>query len=315
MTDPAAGRLRRGLDRAASVTAEQAVATGFVTGWRIVRRLPEPQARRLFAAAADRTYDRGGRGVRRLRDNLRRVRPELSDPELEELVHRAVRSYFSYWCESFRLPAWPREDLVSRVRTVNEERLRTPYAEGRGVVMPLPHQANWDWAGAWASGTGIPVTTVAERLRPERLYDEFVAYRAKLGISILPLTGDQPPLPTLEKALRAGAFVPLLADRDLSRNGVDVTLCGHRSRMPPGPALLAQQTGAALVPLTLAYVGDERQPELELRFAEEVSVEPGAAGVARAMQRVADVFSEGLRAHPEDWHMMQTVFTDDLVDR
>jgi KDO2-lipid IV(A) lauroyltransferase len=159
------------------------------------------------------------------------------------------------------------------------------------------------------------VTTVAERLRPERLYDEFVAYRAKLGISILPLTGDQPPLPTLEKALRSGAFVPLLADRDLSRNGVDVTLCGHRSRMPPGPALLAQQTGAALVPLTLAYVGDEQRPELELRFAEEVPVDHGPEGVTRAMQRVADVFTEGLRAHPQDWHMMQTVFSEDVTAR
>jgi KDO2-lipid IV(A) lauroyltransferase len=31
------------------------------------------------------------------------------------------------------------------------------------------------------------------------------------------------------------------------------------------------------------------------------------------MQQVADAFREGLRAHPEDWHMMQRVFTDDLA--
>jgi KDO2-lipid IV(A) lauroyltransferase len=243
------------------------------------------------------------------------VCPDRSEADLEDLVRRAVRSYFAYWCESFRLPAWPRDDLVSRVRTVHEERLRTPYAEGRGVVMPLPHQANWDWAGAWASGTGIPVTTVAERLRPERLYDEFVAYRAQLGIRILPLTGGQPPLPVLAEALRGGAFVPLLADRDLTRTGLEVTLCGHRARLPPGPALLAQQTGAALVPLTLGYAGDEHRPELELTFGAEVEVGPGPEGVAAATQQVADVFSRGLRAHPQDWHMMQTVFTDDVVRR
>lgn len=306
-------RVRRGLDRAASASAEQAVATGYVTGWRVVRTLPEPRARALFRAAADRTYRRDGRGVQRLRSNLERVRPDLPGAALEDVVRRGVRSYFSYWCESFRLPAWPEEDLVSRVDTVHEERLRTPYEQGRGVVMPLPHQANWDWAGAWASATGIPVTTVAERLRPDRLYDEFVAYRARLGIRILPLTGGQPPLPVLEEALSHGAFVPLLADRDLSRNGVEVMLCGHRARMPPGPALLAQQTGAALVPLTLAYTGDAQRPRLELSFAEEVLVGDGPDGVARATQQVADVFSTGLRAHPEDWHMMQTVFGDDAV--
>ena len=304
------GRLRQGLDRARSASSEHAVATGFVTGWRVVRRLPEPRARRLFDRAADRMLRADGPGVRRLRANLHRVRPDLDEPALEELTQRAVRSYLRYWCESFRLPAWPRDDLVSRTRTVDEHRLRTPYAEGRGIVVALPHQANWDWAGAWACHTGMPLMTVAERLRPERLYDEFVAYRASLGMEILPLTGGEPPLPRLAEHLRSGGFVCLLADRDLSRTAVDVSLCGHASRMPAGPALLARETGAALVPMTMAYVGDD----LELTFHEEVPVGPGAEGVATAMQQVADAFSAGLRAHPEDWHMMQRVFTDDLVE-
>ena len=94
---------------------------------------------------------------------------------------RPCDSYLRYWCESFRLPSWPTDDLVARVRTVHEERLRTPYDAGRGVVAALPHQGNWDWAGAWACATGVPVMTVAERLRPERLYDEFVAFRSSLG--------------------------------------------------------------------------------------------------------------------------------------
>jgi phosphatidylinositol dimannoside acyltransferase len=35
-------------------------------------------------------------------------------------------------------------------------------------------------------------------------------------------------------------------------------------------------------------------------------VEPGRP--SRMMQNVADAFTEGIRAHPEDWHMMQRVF-------
>jgi lauroyl/myristoyl acyltransferase len=301
-------RLRRGLDRARSATSEQAVATGFITAWRVIGRLPERLARRLFQRVADRMYAGNGSGVRRLRDNLARVRPDLDGVALEELTHRAVRSYLRYWCESFRLSSWPIDDLVARTRTVDEDRLRTPYAEGRGVVVALPHQANWDWAGAWACSTGMPLMTVAERLRPERLYDEFVAFRHSLGMHILPLTGGEPPLPRLAEHLRSGGFVCLLADRDLSRTAVDVTLCGHASRMPAGPAWLARETGAALVPATLAYVGDD----LEITFHEEVQVAPGEEGVARAMQQVADAFSAGFVAHPEDWHMMQRVFTEDL---
>ncbi len=289
-----------------AASSQHAVAVGFLAGWRVVRRLPEHQARTLFDRFADLAHRRDGRGVRRLRANLAQVCPELGADELEALTRRGMRSYLRYWCEAFRLPAWPLEDLVARTRTVHEERLREPYAAGRGVVSALPHAGNWDWAGAWAGATGMPVLTVAERLEPARLYDEFVRYRASLGIRILPLTGGRPPLPLLEEHLRSGGFVCLLADRGLTRSAVEVALCGRPARMPVGPALLARTTGAALVPTTSAYAG----PDLEITFHEEVEVGPGLEGLRRATQQVADAFTVAIRAHPEDWHMMQRVFVE-----
>jgi KDO2-lipid IV(A) lauroyltransferase len=284
--------------------SDHLAAAGYAAAWRLVRVLPEPTARRGFDRLGVRVHRRDGAAVRRLRANLTRVRPDLGPDELEALTRAGVRSYLRYWCEAFRLPSWPTPDLVARTRTVHEERLRAPYAAGRGVVAALPHQANWDWAGAWACATGMPLTTVAERLRPERLYDGFVAYRKSLGMEVLPLTGGDPPLGVLADRLRAGGFVCLLADRDLGRSGLDVTLCDAAARMPAGPALLARETGAALVPTTLRYAGEC----LELTFHEEVGVGPGADGIATATQRVADAFTAGLRAAPEDWHMMQRVF-------
>jgi KDO2-lipid IV(A) lauroyltransferase len=293
----------------ASAIAEQAAASGFGAAWRVVRRLPEDRALAVFDRAALVMHQRDGRGVQRLRGNLARVRPELSSEELEALTREGVRSYLRYWCEAFRLPSWPLDDLVSRTRTVDEQRLREPYAEGRGVVVALPHQANWDWAGAWACATGMPLMTVAERLRPARLYDRFVDYRAGLGMRILPIDGGAPTMPLLGESLRAGGFVCLLADRDLSRSAVDVTLCGQAARMPSGPARLARETGAALVPATLAYRGRD----LEITFHPEVRVDDGPAGEERAMQTVADTFTAGFRDDPQDWHMMQRVFTADVT--
>jgi KDO2-lipid IV(A) lauroyltransferase len=282
------------------------VTTGFLTGWRLVRLLPETQARALFDRLADQAHRRDGTGVRRLRANLAQVCPELDEAALDDLTRRGMRSYLRYWCEAFRLPSWPVDDLVARTRTVHEERLREPYAAGRGVLSALPHSGNWDWAGAWAGATGMPVTPVAERLRPERLYEEFVRYRAALGIRILPLTGGESPLPALEDTLRAGGFVCLLADRDLTRSALEVELCGHPARMPVGPALLARTTGAALVPTTCAYAGRD----LEITFHEEVEVGPGMDGLRRATQQVADAFTVAVRSHPEDWHMLQRVWVD-----
>jgi phosphatidylinositol dimannoside acyltransferase len=294
--------------QAARSVADRATTLGYLAGWRAVRLLPERRAHAVFDRIADEVYRRRGPAVLRLRTNLHRVRPDLGDGDLEELTHAAVRSYLRYWCETFRLPAWPVPDMVARSRTVDEHHLRDAYALGRGAVVPLPHMANWDWAGAWACATGMPLATVAERLRPERLYDEFVAYRTTLGMQILPLTGGDAALPRLEQWVRGGGLVCLLADRDLSRTGVEVQLCGAPARLPRGPALLARRTGAPLVPVTLHYTG----PDLTLTFHAPVAHAEGAAGLVSMTQGVADAFTVALREHPQDWHMMQKVFVEDL---
>ncbi len=48
---------------------------------------------------------------------------------------------------------------------------------GRGAILALPHMGNWDQAGAWLVGHGVPFTTVAERLEPAELFDRFVSFR------------------------------------------------------------------------------------------------------------------------------------------
>lgn len=305
------GGLLAGATRAAQAATDQATTFGYLSGWRLVRRLPERQAQALFRRLGDEIHRRQGTGVQRLQANLHRVSPELDDAALDRLTHEAVRSYLRYWCESFRLPAWPVEDVVRRTRTVGEQHLRDAYAQGRGVVVPLPHMANWDWAGAWACATGMPLATVTERLRPERLYDEFVAYRSSLGMQILPLTGGDAALPRLESWVGSGGLACLLADRDLSRTSVQVELCGAPARMPQGPAYLARKTGAPLLPATLHYVGTE----MTITVHPPVPHADGDDGLAVMTQGIADAFTTGLREHPQDWHMMQKVFVEDLRPR
>jgi lauroyl/myristoyl acyltransferase len=294
---------------------EQLSYVAFASAWRGVRLLPEPLAYRLFRLAADLAWRRRGPGVQRLEANLARVARPGTD--MRRLARDGMRSYLRYWCDAFRLPDWDRDRVVSSVRTEHEERLRDPLAVGRGVVAACMHMGNWDHAGAWAALTGAPVTTVAERLRPERLYERFVAYREGLGIRILPLSGGggSDTFRALVADARRGVLVPLLADRDLSANGVPVLLAGQEARMPGGPAALALATGASLVPVTIRYEGSEPRHRTVITFHEPVP-DPGAGPrsqrVAAMTQAVADVFTRSLAEYPEDWHMLQRVFTADL---
>lgn len=295
----------------------------FRLGWSATRLLPERAAYRVFDVVALVVNARGGTDVERMRANYARVRPELADAALDRLVREGMRSYMRYWCDAFRLPDRTPEQLGHRVRCIGDEPVRADIAAGQGQVLFLGHLGNWDTAGAWATSHLAPVTTVAERLQPEELYAEFLAFRERLGMTILPLTGEGAVFARLTAAVRAGAFVPLLADRDLTERGVGVDFCGQRAAMAAGPAALAVVTGAPLRPVAVHYEraadarGGPRAYRIVITFGPAVD-DPGGdttQRIAAMTQQCADFLAEAVREHTQDWHMMQRVFLDEPAAR
>ncbi|MFF3443957.1 phosphatidylinositol mannoside acyltransferase [Streptosporangium sp. NPDC002721] len=295
---------------------DRLVAAAFGAGWTVVPRLPERLTAWAFRAAADRLWKRRGKSVLRLESNLARVKgTSPGDPAIRALSRDGMRSYFRYFHEVFRLPSIPVEELVSRMRVTGAEPVYDNLAKGRGVVLALPHMGNWDQAGAWFAGTGHPFTTVAERLKPESLFHRYTAFREGLGMEVLPLTGGEGnTFGTLAQRLRAGLPVALPAERDLTANGVEVQFFGAATRMPAGPGLLAVHTGAALIP-AIPYFEEDGWG---LQFHEEIAVPAEGARkekVAVVMQSLATVFEKGIAEHPEDWHMLQRLWLEDLEPR
>ena len=293
------GALRGAVGAVSSLASGRVTDASYAAGWALVRALPEPVARAVFEQGADLAARRQGKGVRRLRSNLARVAPG------QDLTRAAVRSYARYWLEVFRLPVLPTARVLEATSTVGEGAVRQLLASPRGVVFALPHSGNWDTAAAWFVATGVRFTTVAERLKPESLYDRFVEFRESLGMEVLPLTGGaRPPYDVLAERLDQGGAICLLADRDLTPRGIDVAFFGATARMPAGPASLALRTGAALVPVHLSFTPGG----WHIRFYDEVP----PSDVATMTQAMADRFAEGIAAHPADWHMLQRLWLDDL---
>jgi phosphatidylinositol dimannoside acyltransferase len=283
---------------------------GFAAGWRAVRLMPEPLARAVFEGAGRWASGRDGRGVRQLRANLRVV-TGLKGDDLDALTTDAVRSYARYWQEAFRLPTLGTRRIVEGSDVPGEEHLARCRAEGRGIILALPHSGNWDAAGVWLiDWLGAPFMTVAERLKPESLYRRFVDYRESLGFRVLPLTGgERSSSAVLREWLADGGTVCLLVDRDLGTGGVPVTFFGRTATMPAGPALLADQTGAGIFPAVCSFDGGGWRyvihPEVtldrELRLRDRVTA---------AMQGVASAFETSIAQTPEDWHMLGRIWAD-----
>jgi KDO2-lipid IV(A) lauroyltransferase len=281
-------------------------AYAYFAGWRIVRWLPERTAYRLAYAAADFLTKRKGKNVSRLRANLQRTQPNMTELDLDLLLIDAMRSYMRYWCDTFRFPDWSPERVRETVSVRNEHLLLDAISAKTGVIVTLPHAGNWDHAGAYFCGKGINLVTVAEHLKPEKLFLKFLSYRQAMGMEVLPLDGRV--LGTLEQRLRQGALVALVADRDLSRSGIDVNFFGAPSRMPPGPAILALKTDAPLITAFVSYTDSG----IHIDF-NEVSIPSSGSDeekISQIVQSMAQQFQDGISAHPEDWHMLQRIWTD-----
>ncbi len=299
--------------------SERLTGVAYQLGWKVICRLPPSWARWACTEVADLAWRRQGPKVQVLEANLRRVlahkqsSPDVDGKELRTLSRAALRSYARYWLEVFRLPVIPVDRVVSGMhfRGPGEATMFAHLKAGRGVVIALPHMGNFEQAGAWviAEGAGT-FTTVQERLKPESVYESFVRFRQTLGFEVLPLTGGGSPFGTLAQRLRAGGLVCLVSDRDLKESGVEVELFGEKARIA-ATAALAVHTGAALMPTATWFEGDD----WGACIYDEIPVpESGtrAEKVAAMSQQLANVFTEAIAEHPEDWHMLQRVFTADL---
>jgi KDO2-lipid IV(A) lauroyltransferase len=239
----------------------------------------------------------------------------MADDEFAVLLRDALRSYARYWMEAFRLPSYSIERVLTRLDLENGHLLGEAVDAGTGCVAALSHSGNWDMAGAWLCGNGWPLTTVAERLRPEGVYQRFVAFRRGLGMEIIPASGgDRPPFDLLVDALKRAHVVALLADRDLSTRGIEVEFFGGRTRMPAGPAMLALRTGAPLYAVPLWFDG----PLNRGAVIGPIPIPPAEAGpldqrVRMLTQTIADHLAASIARHPADWHMLQRLWLDDPV--
>jgi KDO2-lipid IV(A) lauroyltransferase len=226
---------------------------------------------------------------------------------MKALLDEAMTSYMRYWCDTFRFPNWNKERINSTVTVTREELLLDGIKSGRGVIVALPHAGNWDHAGAYFCLKGIHLVTVAERLKPERLFNEFLRYRQSMGMEVLAL--DSRSIVTLAQRLREGHLIALVADRDLSKSGIDVEFFGKPARMPAGPAVLALKTGAVFLTAFVNYT----RSGIHITFDELSMPASGTQEekVAALVQESANNFERGISQHPQDWHMLQRIWIDE----
>jgi len=214
-----------------------------------------------------------------------------------------------------------RTDLPSRIDIKDLYHFEEAIARGNGVVVASMHFGSWEVGLAGWNKMGGKMALLAEVLRPQQLFDRVVGARRAQGVHIIPIDtqamreGDPQVARRLGaasmrevfKVLRSGGVVAMALDRDLIGNGEPLEFFGQPAPIPLGSVEIAIRAGAAIVPILLFRnryrVNAVVHPEI--RYSPDA---PRDAAVRKTAQMLLRIFEEAIRAHPEQWHVLDPIW-------
>jgi phosphatidylinositol dimannoside acyltransferase len=284
----------------------------FVAGSAVARILPERMtyglANGLGKIAAKRSKKKG-----QVAKNLSRITGlPIGSPELDALIVKAFQSYSRYWLETFALVREDKDFFLHKFRSPNAHNVFDPPSRGQGIIVVVGHLGNWDAAGAWVGANGYKLVTVAEVLKPRRMFDFFVEHRARLGMEIF--AAERGATTKLAEAIEKGAVVAILGDRDLKGKGPEVEFFGEMVPFPAGPASIALKTGCpVIVGGVYSKVHDDGVRGWEVDLSEPIPMPEGTGpeAVQAITQEIANRLAIHIKNHPEEWHVFQAFWPSD----
>ncbi len=295
-------------------------------GYRLASRLVAVLPRKASFALADRVADVLLATVPRkfdpLRDNLRHVLPEVSDRELRRVVRRNLRNLTRSWVDVMAIPLDP-SATSRRLTETDIDRYTDAVARGRGVVVVSMHFGAWEEGLAAWNGRDSRLALLAELLRPQKLFEAIAGARGALGVRVIPIDveamreGDAQTarrhgaaaMREVFKHLKSGGAIAMAIDRDLTGTGVSMPFFGVPAPIPLGVVEVAMRSGAAVVPIAMVRT----RTGVVGRVFPEVAYDPGAprdAEVQRVVATILRTFEEVIRAHPDQWHVLDRVWAD-----
>ncbi len=263
----------------------------------------------LFGWIGARFFDWFADAREPLRDNLRHVMKNATPPEIDHVARNILRNHLKNYYDFFRSTRLTKDDIARLVQVNGFENLENALARGKGVVFITAHFGNLDIVGQTFAIRGYKVTTPAEHVKPEILYQRIVATRAAKGLTLIPVDG---PLLALVRALKKNEIVGLAADLDVTKSGIVVDFFDAPARLPDGHVQLALRTGAALLPAFSMRLPDNTfaayaEPPIELQNTGNFE-----ADVRASVEQVARVLEKWIGQHPEQWVMFHRLWKLDV---
>jgi KDO2-lipid IV(A) lauroyltransferase len=251
------------------------------------------------------TVDRGHRRV--AERNVAAAFPSRTEADRRQIVRGAFGHFGRLLFQLLKFSTLSPEQMLGRVEFEGEERVRSAYARGKGVLFVTGHFGFWELQAMVHALRLQPMVVMARALDNPALHRLLEQIRTRTGNSVIYRQG------TMRRVLRqlhAGAGVGILIDQHIqSRDAIYVDFFNRPAATTSAVAALALRTGARVVPLFALPLGGGRY-----RMVYEHPVEPPAEDIEDPIheytQRCTDVLEMYVRRNPELWMWMHRRWRD-----
>ena len=233
--------------------------------------------------------------------NLSDAYPEKTPRQVQALARSTFANWGCFVLEFLRLPAYSPEELHRRVTVEGREYAESALERRNGVILATGHLGCFEMGAAYAASEGYGVSVIVRYAKTQELTEGVTRLREKAGYRVLAY--DARGFRAM-RCLKNNEIVCILTDQDSGPNGTFVDFFGRPASTPPGPAILACRSGAALIP---AWVVQERPGHHRIILEPEIplpSSHPTPEQVQSLTQEMTRRLEAIIRRYPDQWLWM-----------
>ncbi len=234
------------------------------------------------------------------RTNMKLAFPDTSEAQIDKWLKQSWNQMGRTFGEFPLLGRIKVFEENSRVEVVGLEILQKLKRDKKGAVLISGHFANWELMAAVFSQAKLPVR-VTYRPTNNPYFDKRIrAQRAAYGIELMVAKSGPKGAKELIQALRAGDSVALMNDQKFN-TGLEIPFFGVPAMTAPGPARLAMQTGAPLIPMSIIRTSGAN---FRVTIHEEIPIAntgKRADDIKATVIKITEFIENQIRAHPTDW--------------
>jgi KDO2-lipid IV(A) lauroyltransferase len=273
----------------------------------VVRVMPDRLVRAAGTALGFAFYAVDAAHRRIARENLAAAFPQRSDAERRAIAREAFGHFGRLLMALLKFSTLTPQQMLARVDIDGEDRARSAYSHGRGVLFVTGHFGFWELQALVHALRVEPVSVIGRALDNPLLNRLLESIRQRTGNTVIYRKGT---LRRILRTLQAGHGVAVLIDQHImSPEAIYVDFFERPAATTSAIAALALRTGAPVVPVFALPQSGGRY-----RLIYEHPVEPpraeGPAAIREFTQRCTDVLEMYVRRDPQLWLWMHRRWRD-----